>query len=135
MQQSKYLVYSILLQRIHIKTRGNTNNEARISSPDGTHLRSIGVVICSLILSTSEFEHKVILCKIYKCPVVLGLDFVQDFRVGIDWSNYDKLYLPQDHKPLTCSKLNSSKNSKSFSVECEEVRLIRKTHILLPLKQ
>ena len=64
-------------------------------------------------------------------PVILGLDFSQDFSVGIDWNNQDQVYLHQDHKALMHSKPYSSKNSTIFSGECKEARLTSKTDILL----
>ena len=66
-------------------------------------------------------------------PVILGLDFAQDFRVGIGWKNQGQLYLHQDHKPLTYSKPDTK--DSIFLVECKEARWISKTNILLPHKQ
>ena len=70
----------------------------------------MGVVICSITLGAHEFEHKFIVCKHFLHPVILGLDFTQDFRAGIDWNNQGQFYLHQDHKPLTYSRLSSTKD-------------------------
>ena len=66
--------------------------------------------------------HKFIVCKYFLCPVILGLDFAQDFRVGIDRKNQGQLYLHQDHKPLTYSKPSSSQDSTILMVEYNEAR-------------
>ena len=65
------------------------NVKAKVSSANGSNLGPIGVVICSLILGSHEFKIKFIACKNLSCPVILGLYFAQDFRVGIDWNNQD----------------------------------------------
>ena len=116
-----------------LQARKNMNEEAKVSSADGSNLGPTGVVICSLLLGTCE--QKFIVCKNLLHPVISGLGFAQDFRVRIDRNNQDQLYLYQDHKPLTYSKPNSLKHSTIFSVECKESRLIRKPNILLSLEQ
>ena len=62
----------------------NINIKCKVISADGSNLGPIGVVICSLILDACKFECKFIVCKKILQPVILGLDFVQEFRVGID---------------------------------------------------
>ena len=64
-------------------------------------------------------------------PVILGLDIVQHFRVGIGWNNQGQLYLHQDHKLLAYFKPSSSQDSVIFSVEHNVTRLIKETNILL----
>ena len=51
-------------------------------------------------IGACELEQKFIVWKHLLCPVILKLDFIQDFRVGIDRNEQGQLYLHQDHKPL-----------------------------------
>ena len=86
------------------------NIKPKVSSADRSNLGFTGVAICSLVLDACEFEHRFISCKNLIHLVILGLDFAQDFRVGIDWNRKSQLYLHQDHIPLTYSKPNLSKD-------------------------
>ena len=62
-----------------------------------SNLGPIGITTCSLILGSHEFEHKFIVCKPLLHPVILGLDFAPDWKVGKGWNDQGHLYLHQDH--------------------------------------
>ena len=74
------------------------------TSADRSNLGPRGVAICSVTLGAHEFKYRVIVCKHHLCPVILDLDFDQEFMVGIDWNNQGQIHLHQDHKPLTYSR-------------------------------
>ena len=97
-----------------LKTKIDINIKAKVSSAEGSNLGPTEVAICSLILGAHEFECKFIVCKHLLCPIILGFDFAQDFRVGMDLNNQGQLYLNQDHKTLTYYKPNSSQDSFNF---------------------
>ena len=113
-------------------TKIDMNVEYKVTSANESNLVPIGVVICLLKPDTCEFEHKVILSKHLLCPVILGLDFAQDFRVGIDRNNWGQLYLHQDHKPLMYSKPSSSKDCTIISVKFNEDIDKQNKHNLTP---
>ena len=101
----------------------NTNFKAKVKSAERSNFRPIGVVICFITLGACELEHRCIVCKQLLHQVILGLDFAQDFQVGIVWNNQGQLYLHQNHKWPTYSKPSASKDSANFSVECSEARV------------
>ena len=114
-----------------LKAKIDINVRATVRSANGSNLGLIGIAKGSLLLVAHEFEHKFIVCKYLLHPVVLGLDFAQDFRVGIDWNYQGHLYLHKDLKSLTYTKPSPSKYPTIFSVECDEARLISTTNILI----
>ena len=114
-----------------LKTKIEMNVRATVSSANQSNLGPIRNATCSLLLGAHKFENKFIVCKHLLHHVILGLDFAQDFKVGIDWNHQGHLYLNQDHKPLPYSKLSPSKDPKTFSVEYDEARLIGRTNILI----
>ena len=61
------------------KARINMKIEVKVTSAYRSNLGPIGIIMCSLILGACEFEHRFIACKHVLCPVILGLDFAQDF--------------------------------------------------------
>ena len=47
------------------------------------------------------FKHKFIVCSALKAQMILGLDFAQTYRIGIDWDNNMEPCLRSEGKFLT----------------------------------
>ena len=111
-----------------MKTKIDTEVKANVSLVDGPNLGPMGVVICSATLGACEFEHRFKVCKHLLCPVLLGSDFAQEFRIGINCNNQGQLYLHQDHKLLIYSRVSYTKDLAIYSVACNEAS---ETNVLL----
>ena len=123
--QVSYLSYDCY-REFSCKQKIDTTDRATASSANGSSLGPLEFVTYPLLLGTYEYEHKFIVCK-----QLLGLEFVQNFKVGIEQSHLGHLYLHQDDKLLAYSKPNPSKDPTLFSVECDEAILISRTNILV----
>ena len=92
-----YCISYISYSEFDIETKTYTKVKAKASLKDRSNLGPSGIVICSVMLGAHEIYHKFIVCENLLCLSVLGLDFPQNVRIGIDWNNQGQLYLCQDH--------------------------------------
>ena len=124
---------------------------------------SVGAICMIEIVCTIEgqsFRHKFIVCSALKANMILGLDFAQSYRIGIDWDDNMEPYLRSGGKYLTTSMplqalspeatvqvvqtqpqhtriKNVSPKIKRGSVSCKTkpmIRLLSRTQVRLPPK-
>ena len=56
-----------------------------VGQADGMNLCPIGIVMVNLEINDKQFEHTFIKCQNLKQPLLFGMDFTQNYRIGIDW--------------------------------------------------
>ena len=62
-----------------------------------------GVAPLELSIDNQNFVHNFIVCTKLKQHLILGLDFAQRYRIGIDWNTYGKLFLRCEGKQIATS--------------------------------
>ena len=72
------------------------------------------------------------MCKHLLHTVILGLDFAQNLRVGLDWNNEGQLCLHQDHKFLTYLRPSSARDLEIYSVDYNNARVFSEINVLSP---
>ena len=66
-----------------------------VGQADGMSLCPKGIVKVTLAINDKQFEHTFIMCQNLKQPLLLGMDFAQNYRIGIDWNHNSVSYLKQ----------------------------------------
>ena len=105
-----YHFYSKLTIKLHIEM----NNHAKVTSPNGSNLGPLRIILCSVNLGSGVFHHCFIGEKILSTQSFLGFDFVQCFSVGIDWNSSGEIYLHQNHECLTYFVTEKSRGISSI---------------------
>ena len=82
------------------------NVRAEVTSVDGSNLEPLGIVYCSKDFSPQKFDQYFIVFTNLLRTVILSLHFAQSFTIEIDWNSHGKLYLHQNHEPLTYDVTN-----------------------------
>ena len=80
------------LQKLRI---GNMNQAS------GGSIGAVGTIDITCKIRNRTFKHKFIVCTALKAQMILGLDFAQTYRIGIDWDNNMEPYLRSEGKFLT----------------------------------
>ena len=62
-----------------------------------------GIAPLDLNIDNQNFMHNFVVCTKLKQHLILGLDFAQRFRVGIDWDTSGNFFLRHEGKKITCS--------------------------------
>ena len=60
---------------------------------DSTSLCPKGVVKVLLEINNKQFKHMFIMCQNFQQPLLFGMDFPQNYRIGIDWDHDGVSYL------------------------------------------
>ena len=96
------------------------NVHVKVTSADGSNLKSLGTAHCSIDLSSQFFHQHLTVCK-------------NLFKGEIDWKSQQTFYLDQNHKLLTYAMTNENKvNAPTFSANCFEVHLITESKVFIP---
>ena len=64
-----------------------------VNTPSQTMLGPIGIVHLTMNTEEHFFKHNFIICAKLKQPLIIGLDFAQRYKLGVDWDNSGTLYL------------------------------------------
>ena len=64
---------------------------------------TIGIAPIVLSIDDQNFTCNFIVCIKLKQHLILGLDFVQRYRIGIDWDMHGKLFLRSEGKKMATS--------------------------------
>ena len=75
---------------------------------DGTSVCSKGIAKVTLKINDKQFEHSFIVCQNLKQPLLFGMDFTQNYRIGIDWDHNGVLYLRHRGRKLISEWSNGS---------------------------
>ena len=67
----------------------------------GATLDLIGIVPLILDISDYTFTHSFIILKKLKQPLIIGLDFAQCYKTGVDWDTYGTLFLKYKGRKIT----------------------------------
>ena len=59
--------------------------QLRVGQMDSTSLCPKGAVKVILEINNKQFKHIFIVCQNLKQPLQFGMDFAQNYRLGIDW--------------------------------------------------
>ena len=72
-----------------------------VNQASGGSIGAIGTIDITCKIRNRTFKHKFIVCTALKAQMILGLDFTQTYRIGIDWDNNMEPYLRSEGKFLT----------------------------------
>ena len=72
-----------------------------IKQASGGSIGAIGTIDIICKISNRTFKHKFIICTALKAQMILGLDFAQTYRIGIDWDRNMEPYLRSEGRFLT----------------------------------
>ena len=64
-----------------------------VGKANGMILCPIGIVMVNLEINDKQFEHTFTLCQNLQQPLLFGMDFTQNYRIGIDWDHNSVFYL------------------------------------------
>ena len=71
-----------------------------VRTASGGNLEPLGVVTCSLKLGGDNYKSDFIVCKKLKRPMIIGIDFLFENKIGIDWSEKGHFELKKEGKIL-----------------------------------
>ena len=74
--------------------------QLQVGQVDGMSLCPKGIVKVILEIDDKQFEHTFIVCQNLKQPLLFGMDFVQNYRIGIHWDNNSVSYLRHRDRKL-----------------------------------
>ena len=72
-----------------------------VKQASGSSIGAKGTVDIAFRIQDKPFKHKFIVCSALKTEIILGLDFAQTYRIGIDWDESMAPYLRTAGKFLT----------------------------------
>ena len=72
-----------------------------VTQASGSSVGALGMIEITFTIEGHTFKHKFIVCSALKTDVILGLDFAQSYRIGIDWNDAMEPYLRSRGKYLT----------------------------------
>ena len=75
----------------------------KVNMASGATLGPIGIIPLELNIDDQNFLHNFVVCTKLKYHLVLGLNFTQRYRTGLDWDMYGKLFLRSEGKIITTS--------------------------------
>ena len=75
--------------------------KGNVNQASGGSIGAIGTMDITCKIKNRTFKHKFIVCSALKAQMILGLDFAQTYRIGIDWDNNMEPYLRSKGKFLT----------------------------------
>ena len=64
-----------------------TKKHLKVGQADGTSLGPKGIVRLLIKINNNHFEHLFIVCQTLKQTLLFGMDFVQCYKIGIDWDH------------------------------------------------
>ena len=64
-----------------------------VKQASGSSMGALGMTKIAFTIEGHTFKHKFIVCSALKMGVILGLDFAQSYRIGIDWNDAMEPYL------------------------------------------
>ena len=71
-----------------------------VRSASGSDLQALGVTRCPFQLGGKSYEYDFIICRNLKRPMILGIDFLRNNRIGTDWSDKGHFVLRQSKNIL-----------------------------------
>ena len=80
--------YSCISQQLFRKISGKTDmikKPLKVNTASRTTLGPIGIAPLELNIDDKKIVHNFIMCTNLKQHLILGLDFTQRYRIGIDW--------------------------------------------------
>ena len=90
----------------------------KVNTKSRATLGPIGIAPLELNTDDQNFLHNFIVCTKLKQHPILGLDFTQRYRIGIDWNIYGKLFLRHEgKKTATSMNTNDLEQWKTTSLE------------------
>ena len=60
--------------------------QTRVRGATGTSLKPLGSVNVPVQITDKHFEQSFIVCEALQRPIILGLDFLQTYKIGINWT-------------------------------------------------
>ena len=85
-----------------------------------------GIVMVTLEINDKQFERTFIMCQNLQQPLLFGMDFAQNYRIGIDWDHNVVSYLKHQGSKLVSAWPNSSiPNAETSHVTDTSVPLVK----------
>ena len=85
-----------------------------VGQVDGTNLCPKGIVKVTLEINEKQFEHTFIMYQNLTQPLLFGMDFAQNYRIGIDWNHNSVSYVRHQDRKLISAWPNSSISDQNF---------------------
>ena len=101
-----------------------------VKQASGGSIGAVGTIDIICKIRNRTFKHKFIVCTALKAQMILGLDFAQTYRIGIDWNSNMEPYLRSEGKfltsamPLQTLNLNCVLNNIQKSKEMKRNSLV-----------
>ena len=101
-----------------------------VKQASGGSIGAVGTIDIICKIRNRTFKHKFIVCTALKAQMILGLDFAQTYRIGIDWDSNMEPYLRSEGKfltsamPLQTLNLNCMLNNIQKSKETKRNSLV-----------
>ena len=67
--------------------------QLQVAQANGMGLHPIRIVMVKVEIQDKQFEHTFILCQNLQQPLLFGMNFTQNYRIGIDWDHNGVSYL------------------------------------------
>ena len=85
-----------------------------VKQASGSSMGALGMIEITFTIEGHIFKHEFIVCSALKTGVILGLDFAQSYRIGIDWNDAMEPYLGSRGKYLTTAMPLQALNPKAI---------------------
>ena len=72
----------------------------KVGQADGTSLGTRGLVKLLIKINNIHFEHLFIVCQNLKQPILFRMDFVECYKIRIDWDHTGDSYLQYKGRKL-----------------------------------
>ena len=72
-----------------------------VNQASGGSIGAVGTIDITCKIRNRTFRHKFIVCTALKAQMILGLDFTQTYRIGINWDSNMEPFLRSEGKFLT----------------------------------
>ena len=73
-----------MLDKLEPKSDLTQTHTYKVIGADGNSLSPVGTTICTLEFPRKS-QHQFIVYKHLLRPIILGLDFLHNYQIGIDW--------------------------------------------------
>ena len=92
----------------------------------GATLGPIGIAPLDLNIEEQYFTNNLVVCTKLKQHLILGIDFAQRYKIGIDWDVNGKLFLRGEGKKIASSlKTINSEQQMIASLKYQEMNRLR----------
>ena len=89
-------MFSCISYQLFMKTSDKVDiirKTLRVNTTSGTTLSTMDIDHLTMNIEEHNFKHNFLICTKLKQSLIIGLDFVQRYKLGVDWDTSGMLYL------------------------------------------